>query len=1027
LQRIKALSAWTKQILLIIGTFKSEFRKIDSRAPIIIVNFANLFMPYKRLKNLLQFCVALILLTNQAGAQTDYTQYVNPFIGTGGHGHTYPGATLPFGMVQLSPDTRLTGWDGCSGYHYSDTLIYGFSHTHLSGTGVSDYGDVLISPTTGKLSNKQSDYTSGFSKKSETAQAGYYSVFLNRWKIQAELTATLRCGLHRYSFPENANANLVIDLEHRDEVLDAQIELVDEYTVRGHRFSRAWAENQKVFFYIRFSEPIAELLWNDSTIAKPFNAPMTVKGKKVRLALGFGKLAGKKLIVKTGLSFCNTEGAEANLKAEALNEDFDALREKAKLEWNKQLSKIEVFLGTPSQRSIFYTSLYHLFIVPNLITDVNGNYPGMDGKIHKADGFQQYTVFSLWDTFRAAHPLYTILEPTRTRDFIISFLNHYQQGGKLPVWELAANETNCMIGYHSVSVIADAYFKGIRNFDTRLALKAMKASAHSNEFGLDAYRKHGVISADDEHESVSKTLEYAYDDWCIAQFAKALGEEKDYREFSKRSLYYRNIFDPETKFMRPRQNGSFLSPFDPREVNNHFTEANSWQYSFFVPHDMPGFINLLGGRDLLEKKLDELFSADNRTTGRTQVDITGLVGQYAHGNEPSHHMAYLYNYTANPWKTQKTVRMLLDSMYKNTPDGIIGNEDCGQMSAWYVMSALGFYSVVPGLPVYSLGTPLFPVAKINLENGKIFNIRATGVSDKNYFVSSTWINGKRSFNLYLNHEDIMAGGELMFTMAGEPLKSFRYQAEHTQPEVPSVIKLITIPTINAASRVFTDSLQISLNSLDKNYKLYYTVDGTTPTEKSIAYQQPFFIKESINIKARSIHKSDTSHVVEARFYKKSHNYEIKIAHPYNSQYHAGGPDGLFDEIRGTVNWRKGDWQGYQSHDFMVDVDLKEAKKLHSIHGSFLQDSRSWILMPVWFSAEVSSDGKNYRKLFEVNHQVKPDDYNNQIIEMGQSFEPTEVRYLRLKAKNFGTLPEWHQGYGGDAFIFVDEILLNKTP
>src|SRR3989339_405132 len=556
----------------------------------------------------------------------EYSKYVDSFIGTGGHGHTYPGAVVPFGMMQLSPDTRLDSWDGCSGYHYSDSVIYGFTHTHLSGTGCSDYGDILLMPVTGSSTTDSKKYTASFSHKNEKAAAGYYSVKFDNG-IDVELSVSTRAGIHKYTFPDAKDAFVVLDLMHRDKVLESSLKIIDNRRISGMRRSEAWAKDQHVYFVAEFSQPFSKWEIDENGNQKPMLKESN--SSAIKACFHFDPLPEKQVMVRIGISSVSVEGAMKNLKMEINHWDFLKVKKEAAVLWNSELSKIEIKGATAEQMKIFYTALYHTMVVPNVNMDVDGRYRGMDNKIHKAEGFTYYTVFSLWDTFRAAHPLYTIIDRKRTLDFIKTFLVQYQQGGRLPVWELSSNETDCMIGYHSVSVIADAFMKGINDFDISLAFEAMKKSATWNHLGLPAYMEQGFIAVDDEHESVSKTLEYGYNDWCIAQVAKSLGKKKDYKNFTIRSQAYKNLFDKETCYMRPRKNGNWITPFDPREVNNHYTEANSWQYSFFVPHDISGLIQLHGGTENFSTKLDQLFTEKNKTTGREQVDITGLVGQYA--------------------------------------------------------------------------------------------------------------------------------------------------------------------------------------------------------------------------------------------------------------------------------------------------------------------------------------------------------------------------------------------------------------
>jgi hypothetical protein len=617
---------------------------------------------------------------------------------------------------------------------------------------------------------------------------------------------------------------------------------------------------------------------------------------------------------------------------------------------------------------------------PNIAQDLDGKYRGRDNQIHTAEGFDYYTVFSLWDTFRGAHPLYTLIDKKRTSDYINTFIKQYEQGGRLPVWELASNETDCMIGYHSVSVIADAMAKGITGFDYEKAFEASKASAMRDVLGLDAYKKNGFISMDDEHESVSKTLEYAYDDWCIAQMAKLLKKQEDNQYFMMRSQNWKNIFDWETGFMRPKKNGGWDKPFDPREVNNNFTEGNSWQYSFFVPQDIEGLIQAHGGKDKFEAKLDALFNAESKTTGREQVDVTGLIGQYAHGNEPSHHMAYLYNYVGKPEKTKEKVHYILNNFYKNTPDGLIGNEDCGQMSAWYVLSSMGIYQVTPGVDKFDLTNRIFDKIVIDYGNNK----KVLG------------LNKSGDFKII-------------------PILKKHYP-------------LITpVPIIQAESKAFKDKLIIELKSQNSKDEIYYmTNDATSKLDDRIfiKYTKPFSIDITTDVFAYVENNSQRSNTISAQFFKKPNNYSINIKSKYNPQYHAGGPEGLLDGILGTENWRKGDWQGYQSQDFEAVVDLQEAKDITEISARFLQDQRSWIVMPTKVEYFISEDNVNFTYFGSVNNTLDPKIEENIILNFtANETKSKNARYVKVIAKNFGKLPEWHQGAGGDAFIFVDEILI----
>ncbi|WP_412464741.1 GH92 family glycosyl hydrolase [Flavobacterium mekongense] len=940
----------------------------------------------------LRFSSLFLLFTLSVLGQNLH-QYVNPMIGTGGHGHTYPGATVPFGMVQLSPDTRIDGsWDGCSGYHYDDKIIYGFSHTHLNGTGCTDYGDIMLMPTMGEPKLSPKDYSSNFAHANEKAGAGFYAVKLDKHNIDVALTASTRVGFHQYTFNSAGNANIILDLNHRDKLLQGEVRIVNAKTIEILRRSEAWAKDQYVFARIEFSQPMQINKIRSNNAAQASVTDKVFSG--TQLALSFSKKVSKgdKIWVKIALSPTGYEGAKLNM-SEISGWNFTKVKEDAERLWDQQLAKIEITETNKDKLSIFYTALYHTMVQPNIAQDIDGKYRGRDNKIHKAEGFDYYSVFSLWDTFRGAHPLYTLIEKKRTVDFINTFLKQYEQGGRLPVWELASNETDCMIGYHSVSVMADAMAKGIKGFDYELAFLAAKHSAMLDHLGLEAYKRQGFISMDDEHESVSKTLEYAYDDWCIAQMAKILNKKADYDYFMKRSQSWKNVFDWTTGFMRPKKNGGWDKPFDPREINNNFTEGNSWQYSFFVPQDIQGMIEAYGGPEPFEAKLDEMFNSESKTTGREQVDVTGLIGQYAHGNEPSHHMAYLYNYIGKPEKTKEKVHYILNEFYKNTPDGLIGNEDCGQMSAWYVLSSMGIYAVTPGKTGWSTTEPYFESIKVHLNENK-----------------TDYINRNRS---------------------GDYLQIFGLEEFQKTPHQEAWQPIIPVPVIEAKSKSFKDQMEISIafNKLDftesqTNLKAYYRINSNGAFQ---LYEKPFTINETAKIEVYLAPDfmvgSDT---ISATYYKKPNHYTIELKSTYNPQYHAGGPEGLLDGINGTTNWRKGDWQGYQTQDFEAVVDLQKEQVVTEFHGTFLQDQRSWILMPTKVEYYISSDNINFTLVATIDNDIDPKTDDNQIKDFNIRLPKSlKAQYVKIKAYNYGKLPEWHLGYpyNGDAFIFIDEITI----
>ncbi|MEM8585064.1 MAG: GH92 family glycosyl hydrolase, partial [Bacteroidota bacterium] len=938
--------------------------------------------------------------------------YVNPFIGTGGHGHTYPGASAPFGMLQLSPDTRLTGWDGCSGYHYSDDYIYGFSHTHLSGTGVSDYGDVLLMPTnTAHLSNGadgQAGYRAHFSHGQEQATPGYYKVTLDSTDIVVELTAKQRSGMHRYRFPSPENQWIIIDLAHRDEVIDFALDIDSNRVITGHRHSKAWAQKQYIFFHLEFSHPIdiPNIEYNEDgkvaalPIINPDNDPVEIK---------------------TGISAVDNAGAKQNLATEIGEKTFDQIRMETRNDWNTQLNKIQVSTPDLGQRITFYTALYHTMLAPNIYQDVDGRYRGMDLEIHQTNDFDYYTVFSLWDTYRALHPLYTIIDEKRTNDFINTFLAKYDEGGIMPIWDLSSNYTNCMIGYHAVPVIADAYLKGIREYDTEKAFEAMQYSATRDHHGLESYREYGFIPIEEEPESISKTLEYAYDDWTIAQMADAMNRPEIRDEFLLRAQNYKNVFDPSTNLMRGRFNNTWFEPFDPYEVNFNYTEANAWQYSFYAPQDINGLMDLMGGKSFFGAQLDTLFSANAATSGINMKDITGLIGQYAHGNEPSHHMAYLYSFVNQPHKTQEKVHQILTELYKNAPDGISGNEDCGQMSAWYILSSLGFYPVTPASNQYVIGTPLFPEARIQLENGETFRIIANNYGPENKYIQSATLNGESHPYSYLNHDKIIAGGELIFEMGPEP-SDWGSADEHIPVSAIQNQFIVPAPFIALGEIVFRDETTIQLDCADPEATIYYSLDGNNFNK----YEGGISISEPVSLEIYAVLNKKTSATIQSDFHKIDPSLSLELGTEYAQQYNAGGDDALIDGIVGTANYRTGTWQGYHNRPVEATVDLGSVKPVSEIAVNFLIDQGAWIFSPTKVTCEGSVDGRNFSQIgqqqYAASEALDEVQIENLVI---NTPTPTEYRYIRLKANGLGNVPSWHPGYeyGGKAWIFIDEIMV----
>jgi len=737
--------------------------------------------------------------------------YVNPFIGTQEMGHTFPGACVPFGMVQLSPDTDTVSYvvDGkynkgvyryCAGYQYKDPTIVGFSHTHLSGTGHSDLGDFLIAATTGKLKlnpgtadHPGSGYRSRFDHASETAQPGYYSVSLLDYGIKAEMTTSARVGFHQYTFPKTDSAHIILDMIHGiynydGKVLWAYLRVENDTLVTGYRITRGWARTNYLYFAMTFSKPIQTYgCKNDEHLVykggwRKFNQEDNfpeMAGKNLRAFFNFSTQDGAPIKIKFALSAVSTEGAMKNLAAEIPGWDFTKVRNEAKQSWEKELNKLTI-TAPEDQKESFYTSIYHSFISPVQYEDVDGNYRGLDYNIHKAEGFTNYTIFSLWDTFRALHPLFTLLQPQRDNDMINSMLAHYTQSVHhiLPIWSHFGNENWCMIGYHSVPVIVDAYMKGIRSFDAEKALEACISSATYKTYGnLGEYMKYGYVPIDVNIEGASMTLEYAYDDWCIAQFAKALGKKEIEATFAKRATSYLTLMDKQSGFIRAKKtDGSWHAPFDPMHTDGEgYTEGNAWNYSLFIPQDPNAVIDLSGGKKKFVAHLDSLFTLympDKYFAETEDITRDGILGCYVHGNEPSHHDAYLYNWAGEPWKTQLQIHRIVDKMYINKPDGLCGNDDCGQMSAWYIFSSLGFYPVCPGSNQYIIGSPCVNTAILKLDNGKTFIVKAPLLNKENIYIQSVSLNGVQWNKTWFTHGDILNGGELIFTMGPKPNKKW---------------------------------------------------------------------------------------------------------------------------------------------------------------------------------------------------------------------------------------------------------------
>lgn len=826
----------------------------------------SLIFSFRRNKGLFLLVGLLFFSLCSNNKDTKFTDFVDPFIGTGGQGHTFPGASLPFGMVQLSPDTRLAEKDGFIGYHYSDDTVYGFSHTHLSGTSQVDYCDILLMPTVGRVNirqgtteNTESGYCSKFNHDKEEASPGYYRVWLDDYGINVQLTATRRVGFHKYTFPQTENANIVLDLTHGDTVLESTVHFVSETEIEGTRRSSAWAKDQVVYFVAIFSKPFAGY---GCAIEDKIEAGLKrAKGRHIKAYVRFVTNNNEDILVKVGISAVSIDGARKNLETEIADWNFGKIRGKAEEQWNNILGKISVEGRNRDQKKIFYTALYHTLLCPNLFSDVDGYYRGTDLKVHHTDEFEVYTTFPLWEAFRAKFPLFTIIEPEKTVHFIRTFLSQYEHGGILPRGELAGNDTGYKTGYKTIPVIVDAYIKGIRDYDVEKAYSAMKFSAEQDRLG----------------ESVSKTLEYAFEDWCLSQMAEALNKTKDYSHYIRRAQSYKNIFDPNLGFMRAKDNGSWVIPFDPQEVSSSYADTNAWLYSFFVPHDVEGLIKLMGGKIKFSNKLDKLFSLNYPSTWWKGEEKTDTVGLYIHGVASSQHAAYLFNFVNQPWMTQQKVWEIMRTFYSLRPDGLGGNESYGQLSAWYVLSALGFYPVCPGRDEYLIGTPLFPKVTIDVGGGKTFVLRAKKISPYNVYIQEAALNGRVFEQSFLKHADLINGGELLFTMGGAPNKLWGNKSGGIPVFSISDELILPAPVVKIGKNPFMESTLIVLETIGKDTKIYYTINGREPTLQSVVYTGPFYITESVVLKMFAAQEGILrSPTVTARFKKKEQNLDLTV-------------------------------------------------------------------------------------------------------------------------------------------------------
>ncbi|MCL5267434.1 MAG: GH92 family glycosyl hydrolase [Bacteroidetes bacterium] len=975
--------------------------------------------------------LSLFLTVSISLAQkNDVATYVNPMIGTAAHGHVFPGATMPFGMVQLSPDEETTGGDWCSGYNYSSTSIMGFSHTHLSGTGAMDYGDILFMPTVGKVqvvpgtsADPYEGYRSPFSHSTEIASPGFYSVLLQRYDIRVNLTATDRCGMHKYIFPKSDSSNVIIDLQHGigNTCTGGWVKIVGDRWVEGMRRSHGWADLRYVYFAAEFSKPFRSFGTAEGDVIT--QGGRRAEGDSVKAYVSFVTKKGEAIIIRVGISAVSLEGAKKNLAAEMPDFNFDKYRMAARRAWDRELGKIRVEGGTHAEMITFYTALYHTMIAPNIFQDVDGKYFGTDHKIHTARGFTNYTTFSLWDVFRAEFPLMTILDPKLDENFVRSLVEEYREDGFLPMWPLWGNETYGMIGYPAASVIFDAYMKGLRHFNVDTAFAAMKHSADLDWQGLKYYKDRGYIPADKEDASVSKTLEYAYEDWCIAQMAKKLGKTDDYRKFNYRSMFYENVFDSADGFMQGKMSDDrWTTPFDPFAFEGEYTEANAWQYIFFVPQDIGGLIKLFGGKKKFASKLDALFSAPSQVTAiEKNYGITGMIGQDAQGNEQSHHVPYLYDYAEQPWKTQHMVREIMAELYTDKPDGLCGNDDCGQMSAWYVFSAMGFYPVTPGQNTYAIGSPLFRKIMIRLGDGKRFVIEANRASDEYKYIQSATLDGKAYDHAYLTQSDVADGSVLHLVMSNTPNKKWGVNNPGLFAMAPDH-EVVPMVSVHCNSETFYDTTTVDLSCPLRNVRIHYTLNGAEPQSNSMLYMKPIIIQKTCVLKAAAYLNNKRSMTTVARFVKSKSLYPPAVyAHPFSYRYTGGGPLALTDGDTGTTDYRAKEWQGFEGVDLDAVINLVKERKINEVSTGFLQDTDAWIFLPEHVEYYVSQDGKRFKKVAEIKNDIDPRKPGTLIKHFTADLKGVEAKYLRVFAKNMRVCPPWHPGAGGKAWLFVDEV------
>ena len=1008
---------------------------------------------YSRLLGTL-LIIQLIFQSCSVEKKYEPIDYVDPFIGTDAHGHTFPGATTPFGMVQLSPSNEFKAWDWCSGYHYSDSIIKGFAHTHISGAGLAGLGDILVMPTSGTLrlspgteAYPDSGYRSRFSHEREEASPGYYSVMLDDYNIKVELTASPRVGFHRYTFYNQGEVNIIVDPSHHimERLFGTEVEIISDTEIRGYKNSEGEGGNRHVYFYAQFSKPFSR-----SGVAKNnvlVKDTKNTSGINTNCFAGFKVQDGDVIELKVAISHVSYEGAKKNFNAEAVHLDFNMAHIQARKLWENKLNRIIIESKNTEQKRTFYTGLYHSFISPNLFSDVDGKYV-IEGKVYSS-GYPHYSTFSTWDTYRALHPLFTIIEQEKTKDFVNSLVSrHFDSKVGLPIWELVGHDNACMIGYNTVSPLADAVLKDIKGIDPEKTYQAIRAAAFNTQKHSPNYDKSGMkeyiklsFVPGEINCSVSKTTEQNYYDWCISKVAEKLGYIEDAEMFQNRSLGYRHLFNPETKFLYAKYaTGEWrdmnVNVWD--DLKGNYISGNMWGYSSYVPHDVSGLINLIGGRKEFGDWLDEIFSDTSATEGEMHVDISGFIGKYGHGDEPSHHLPYMYNYAGQPWKTQELVRQVMDQFYTDQPDGLINNEDLGQMSAWYIFSAMGFYPVCPGDLNYIIGSPIFNRVTINLENGKTFTINTSRTSKRNKYIQSATLNGKQLTRSFITHEQIMNGGELSFEMGSRPNKNWGSaeddlpvsktgMTKNYLPELPLTYK----PYDNDKQIVFEHTRDVHLQSRTPNANIYYTLDGSQPNQGSLLYEHPLRISKNTMLKAIAYSDNSEPSLIYEREYFKGKHFEDIDGFPKLSLEHPAGGYGnkegkqLMDRIIASKHYADGFWTGWNGSDMVAMIDFGVERTFDNLSIGFLTHTGVWIFPPKSIEVYVSGDNVNYNTLTKMDFYIgKEHNTDPHITRKEMDLKNVKGRYLKIRVNNLGAIPDWHGATGHKPWLFIDEILIN---